>query len=246
MADIILANNVMAHVPDVNGVMAGVRTLLKPGGAFLMETPYVRDMMDGLEFDTVYHEHLFYYSLTALDSLMARHGLAVADVERLPIHGGSLRVTARHAGEADARPSVQALRAEEEAWGVGTPAPYARFAGRVARLRTELRALLGGLKADGLRLAAYGASAKGSTLLNAFGIGRETLDYVVDRSTVKQGRCTPGTHLAIYAPEKLLEDRPDAVLLLTWNFADEIMAQQAAYRAGGGRFILPLPEPRLA
>ncbi len=249
-ADVILANNVMAHVPDINSVMAGIKTLLKPGGVFVMETPYVKDMIDHLEFDTIYHEHVFYYSLTALENLFRRHGLAATAVERLPIHGGSLRVTAMHIEQAeeepeDKRAAVRALLTEEAAWGVGRDDCYHRFADGVTALNTTLRAMLQDLKAQGKHLAAYGASAKGSTLLNHFGIGPEMLDFVVDRSTFKQGRYTPGTHLEIHAPEKLLEEQPDYVLLLTWNFADEILAQQAEYRRRGGRFIIPLPEPRI-
>lgn len=243
-ADVILANNVMAHVPDINGVVAGIGTLLKPGGVFVMETPYVKDMLDHLEFDTIYHEHLFYYSLTALEQLFRRHGLAAVDVERIPIHGGSLRVTAAHTG-AERSAAVSALLDEEAAWGVGERSAYDGFADRVWTLRADLRALLGSLKADGKRLAAYGASAKGSTLLNFCGIGAETLDFVADRSTVKQGRYTPGTHLPICPPEKILEAMPDYVLLLTWNFADEILAQQQEYRRGGGRFVLPVPDVRV-
>jgi SAM-dependent methyltransferase len=244
-ADVILANNVMAHVPDINSVLTGIKAMLKPGGVFVMETPYLKDLLDKLEFDTIYHEHVFYYSLTALENLFRRHGLAAADVEHLPIHGGSLRVTAAHAGEEGDRPRVRAVLAEEAGWGVSRPDAYREFADRVGALRGKLTALLRDLKTQGYRLAAYGASAKGSTLLNAFGIGRDLLDFVVDRSTYKQGRFTPGTHLPIHAPEKLLEARPDYVLLLTWNFADEILVQQAEYRRAGGKFILPVPEPKV-
>lgn len=242
-ADVIHALNVLAHVADLNGVMAGIALLLKPGGVAIIETPYVRSMIERVEFDTIYHEHLCYYSLTALEHLVHRHGLAVIDVSETPVHGGSLRVTIGAGQEPSAR--VHALLAEEQALGLDRLAYYTAFGERVAALRAQLLGLLGQLQAEGRRIAVYGASAKGSTLLNYFGIGPETLEYVVDRSTAKQGRYTPGSHLPIYPPARLLEDRPDDVLLLTWNFADEILAQQAAYRELGGRFIIPIPEPHV-
>jgi hypothetical protein len=244
-ADVIHANNVLAHIADLNGAVRGFASLLKEDGVAVVEVPYVKEMIDHCEFDTIYHEHLCYFSLTALDNLFRRHGLAIRDVERLPIHGGTLRVYASHAGAGAAAPAVGNLLAEEAGWGVGGADFYLGFGAKVERLRAELLALLSGLKARGQRVAAYGASAKGSTLLNYFGIGRETLDFVVDRSRVKQGYHTPGTHLRIFPPEKLLEERPDCVLLLTWNFADEILSQQAEYRRLGGRFIIPIPEPRV-
>jgi SAM-dependent methyltransferase len=242
-ADVIHAHNVLAHVPDLNGFISGLRELLKNEGVLVVEVPYVLQMIDATEFDTVYHEHLCYFSLTALDALFARNGLIIQRVERFAIHGGTLRVYAGHGSEQ--HESVAQLLSEEESRGVSKLEFYDSFGARVERLREELLALLRKLKAEGKRIAVYGAAAKGSTLLNYCGLGRETLDYVVDRSTVKQGLYTPGSHLKIHAPEKLLEDMPDYVLLLTWNFADEILAQQSEYRARGGQFIIPIPEVKL-
>jgi hypothetical protein len=219
--------------------------VLKPRGVAVIEVPYVKDLIDHCEFDTIYHEHLCYFSLTALDRLFRRHGLVIRDVERISIHGGTLRIFASRAEWATPGEAVKNLLVEEAAWGVDREEFYRGFGAKVERLRASLLELLAGLKAQGRRIAAYGASAKGSTLLNYFGIGAETLEFVVDRSTVKQGRYTPGTHLPILAPERVLELRPDYLLLLTWNFADEILAQQRAFRDQGGRFIIPIPECRV-
>jgi hypothetical protein len=223
---------------------------LKPDGVAVIEAPYLKDLIDHCEFDTIYHEHLCYFSLTALDRLFRRHDLFIQGVERIPIHGGSLRVTAgkspHPALPQRGRENVGRLLAEEAAWGVDRFITYRDFGARVETLKATLTAMLAGFKRRGDRIAAYGAAAKGSTLLNYFGIGRETLDFVVDRSPYKQGRFMPGVHIPILAPERLLEDMPDEVLLLTWNFAEEILEQQKAYRQLGGRFIIPVPEVKVA
>jgi len=246
-ADVVHANNVLAHVADLNGFVAGLRLLLQDDGVAVVEVPYVKDMIDRVEFDTIYHEHLSYFSLTALEQLCARHRLTIADVEQLPIHGGSLRLFLRPArSERGRSENVRRLLREEKEWGVNRLSFYQAFGGSVQRLKAELLGLLRDLKSRGARIAAYGCSAKGSTLLNYFGIGRETLDFVVDRSTAKQGLYTPGKHLPVYAPEKLLEQMPEYALLLTWNFAEEILEQQAEYQRRGGRFIVPIPHPRVA
>ncbi len=242
-ADVIIANNVLAHVPDLNGFVAGIGVLLREDGVAVIEVPYVRDLIDHCEFDTIYHEHLCYFSVTALRRLFARHALSLNDIRRLPIHGGSLRLYVGHREEVG--PAVEVLLGEERDGGVDEIRYYQDFAQRVERIRESLLELLRCLKADGKRIAAYGAAAKGATLINYVGIDTGLIDFVVDRNTHKQGRYMPGQHLPILPCEKLVSERPDYCLLLAWNFADEIMNQQAEYIRRGGRFIVPVPTPRI-
>jgi len=244
-ANVIHANNVLAHVPDLNGFVQGIGRLLREDGVAVAEVPWVGDLVRNLEFDTIYHEHLSYFSLTSLVPLFERHGLAIRDVENVPIHGGSLRLWIEHGKDGGGGERVRAMLGRERQDGLDRAEYYADFADRVQQLGQQLHELLGKLKRDGHTIAAYGASAKGSTLLNCFRIGSEYLDFVVDRSTVKQGLYTPGTHLPIRPTEELLSRMPAYVLLLTWNFADEILRQQSEYRARGGRFIVPVPSPRI-
>lgn len=244
-ADLILGNNVFAHAPDTNDFVAGLKTLLKPKGRIALEFPYGADFIEHTEFDTIYHEHVFYFTLTALKPLFERHGLTIFRVQRLPIHGGSLRLFACHTGAFAVEESATDLLAEETRKGVNALGYYEGFGNQVRAIRDDLVALLAKLKLEGKRVAAYGASAKGSTLLNYYGITADTLDFVADRSTYKQGRLTPGTHIPIVPPEELLKRKPDYTLLLTWNFADEILAQQKAYRDAGGKFIVPIPKVKI-
>ena len=241
-ADVVIANNVMAHVPDLNGFVEGIRVLLRDDGVATIENPYVRDLIDHVEFDTIYHEHHCYFSSTAVDQLMRRHGLYLNDIDYFPrLHGGTLRWTV--SPQEDVSERVREQLAAERADGLLDASYYDGFGRRVEEVKRDLSALLRRLRADGKTVAAYGAAAKGSTLVNYVGIGTDLVDFVVDRNVHKQGLLMPGVHLPIRDPAVLLSERPDYLLLLAWNFADEIMEQQDEYRRGGGRFILPVPTP---
>jgi SAM-dependent methyltransferase len=243
-ADVIIANNVMAHIPDLNGFVSGMAKLLAPGGIITVENPYVRDLIDQTAFDTIYHEHIFYHSCTGVSALMRRHGLRLNHVEHFPeLHGGTMRYHISH--EPGTSPTLDAYLAEEASSGLSSAAYYEDFGRRVEGVKKDLLQLLGDLRAEGKTIAGYGAAAKGSTLLNYIGVGRDLVDFVVDRNVHKHGMLMPGTHQPILPTESLLVRRPDYLLLLAWNFRDEIMAQQAEYEAGGGRFIVPVPHPAI-
>ena len=243
-ADVVHVHHALAGVADLSGFVAGLHTLLKPEGVAIVEVPYVRDMVEKVEFDTIYHEHLCYFSLLSLVALFERHGLVVTDVERRPTNGGSLRIFAARQGQASQ--AVGRLLAEERSLGLDQADYYRAFGRRVDQLRAELKALLAKLKAQGCRIVAYGASAKESSLLNSCGIGRDVIDFVVDPYAGKQRRYTPGAHLAVHSPDKLVEARPDYALVLDWSSADEILARHERYRKSGGHFIIPIPQLRVA
>ena len=242
-ADIIHANNVLAHVADTNGFVEGIRMILKERGVAVIEVPYVRELIDHCEFDTIYHEHLCYFSVTALDFLFRRHGLYLNDVKRFAIHGGSLRLFVEpqeNVGE-----NVKELLASEAEQKMHQIDYYEDFSSKVLKLKADLSYLLHKLKRDGKRIAAYGAAAKGTMMINYVDIGTDLLDFVVDRNTHKHGKFMPGKRIPIFDTGKLISEMPDYVLILAWNFADEIMEQQKEYRQKGGRFIIPVPEPRV-
>ena len=245
-ADLLVANNVLAHVPQLNDFVAGIKLALAPGGVATFEFPHLLRLMAGNQFDTIYHEHFCYLSLSVVETLLEAHGLAVFDVEELPSHGGSLRVFAQHAGDRHLRtPKVAALRQTESAAGLDRLEGYASFGGQVVQVKHRLLELLIAAKRQGRTIVGYGAPGKGNTLLNYCGVRTDLIDYTVDRNPYKHGKYLPGTHVPIFPPERIAETRPDLVLILPWNLTDEIVAQLAFIREWGGRFIVPIPQPEI-
>ena len=240
-ADVIIANNVLAHVADLPDFLVGIRGLLKDDGCAVIEVPYVGDLIERGEFDTIYHEHHCYFSVTAVDRLLRRHEMRLADVTPLSTHGGSIRLTVGKGKGASSRSVEEYLDAERER-GMTSGAAYRQFVDCVERVRSELLQTLSAWRDAGRRIAAYGAAAKGTMLLNACNLTGELIEYVVDRNVHKQGMFMPGVKIPIRPPSDLVSDRPDEVLVLAWNLADEIVQQQQSYLDAGGRFLIPIPE----
>jgi SAM-dependent methyltransferase len=241
-ADLIVGNNVLAHVPDINDFVGGLKILLAPDGVVTMEFPHLWRLMEENQFDTIYHEHFSYLSFTTVEAIFAEHGMRLFDVEQIPTHGGSLRIFACHASAPRAEePAVDSLRTAEKAEGFGALDRYASFGPRVEETKRALLEFLIGARREGKSVAAYGAPGKGNTLLNYCGIRTDFVDYAVDRNPYKHGRYTPGTHIPIFPPERLAETRPDYILILPWNLRDEIVRQLAYARDWGARFVVPIP-----
>ena len=246
-ADLLLGNNVLAHVPDLNDFVAGLKILLREGGTITKEFPHLLQLMRENQFDTIYHEHFSYFSFLTVTAVFAMHGLRIYDVEKLPTHGGSLRIFACHADDSKRAqdPRVQALLDEERADGLDRLDTYRGFDEQVKETKRRLLELLISLKRESKTIVGYGAPAKGNTLLNYCGIRSDFIDYTVDRSPQKQGRLLPGTRIPVHAPERIFETRPDYVLILPWNIKDEILGQMNSISAWGGRFVVPIPVPEI-
>lgn len=243
-ADLIVANNVLAHVPDINDFVLGLHTLLKPEGVITVEFPHLLNLVELSQFDTIYHEHFSYLSLGVVERIFAHHGLRIFDVEELPTHGGSLRIFAQHAENSRNRVSrrVDELRTRERQAGLETMAIYGDFQRKIVEIKLGLLEFLVSAKRNGQRVAAYGAPAKGNTLLNFCGVGPELVEFTVDLSPHKQAHFLPGVRIPIYSPDHVFEERPDYLLILPWNLKDEIAEQMRGIREWGGRFVVPVPK----
>ena len=246
-ADLLIGNNVLAQVPDLNDFVKGMKIILKPGGIITMEFPHLVKLVEENQYDTIYHEHFSYFSLVAVETIFAHHGLTIFDVEELPTHGGSLRIYACHREEGARSVSdrVTALKSREMTAGLTRMEYYHSFGEKVKETKRKLLEFLIQTKRDGKTICGYGAPGKGNTLLNYCGIRTDFLDYTVDRNPYKHGKFTPGTHIPIYDPGRIEETKPDYVLILPWNFKDEIMMQMAHIRTWGGRFVVPIPDVRV-
>jgi SAM-dependent methyltransferase len=246
-ADLLLGNNVLAHVPDLNDFVAGMKKLLKPKGVITMEFPHLQRLMEQNQFDTIYHEHFSYFSFLTVEKVFAAHGITLFDVDELSTHGGSIRIYGRHAGDQSKAVTerAQQLRARELSLGFDSLKTYQNFAEQVRTTKRKILSLLIDLKNRGKSIVGYGAPGKGNTLLNYCGIRTDLLSYTVDRSPHKQGRYTPGTHIPILTPDRIRETRPDYVFILPWNLKDEICSQMSFVREWGGQFIVPIPEPQI-
>jgi hypothetical protein len=242
-ADLIIGNNVLAHVPRLNDFVAGIALLLKAQGTATIEFPHLLELIEHVEFDTIYHEHFSYFSLYAIEQVFLRHGLKLYDVEQLPTHGGSLRIFAAHSNRADLGESalLREVRAQESAAGLADLSTYLKFAERVENCRRSLLAFLAAAKREGKTVAAYGAAAKGNTLLNFCSVTPADIPQVADRNPHKQSKFLPGTHIPVVSPEALLRSRPDYVLILPWNLQEEIRSQLREIEQWGGRFVTPVP-----
>lgn len=244
-AKVITATNVLAHVGNLHDFLEAVENLLDTDGIFVAEFPYLIDLLDKNAIDTIYHEHLSYFSIKPLLLLFGMHNLEIFDVERLNVHGGSIRLLVSHRQKTDKHNGVNKLLKLEESFGLNKPETYHNFAKKAYSKRQKLTNFLNSLKSKNCRIVGYGAAAKGNVLLNFTNIGKETIEYIVDSTPQKQGRLTPGTHIPIFPEAKLLEDMPDYTLILAWNFADEILKKNSQYRKQGGKFILTVPDIKI-
>ena len=247
IADLIIGNNVLAHVPDLNDFVKGLKILLKPTGLITMEFPHLLQLMEQNQFDTIYHEHFSYFSFLAVEQVFARHGMRLFDVEEIPTHGGSLRIYACHDQDASKPIGDRAreLKSREETLGFGRLNHYRSFGPQVEETKHKLLSFLISAKQEGKRIVGYGAPAKGNTLLNYCGVRTDLIDYTVDRSPHKQGYFLPGVHIPIYAPDRIRQTRPDYLLILPWNIREEVMQQLHFIREWGGKFVVPIPEVRV-